>query len=207
MGRVQGMMDEVFPLEQDQLGAILRQLEQINRLVGDLHLVSLARAGQLPLEMDSFPLQELIAERLEWAAADLDRAGIKPVVSAATHIQLYADRDRIGQVLTILVENVLRYAARGKTLEIDANSTPLGTTITVSDHGPGVAPEHLPAMLDRFWRAETSRARHSGGSGLGLAIAAAVCRAHGGELECGNRSAGGLIVSVRLPTRTFVSTG
>lgn len=207
MGRVQGMMDEVFPLEQDQLGAILRQLEQINRLVGDLHLVSLARAGQLPLEMDSFPLQELIAERLEWAAADLDRAGIKPVVSAATHIQLYADRDRIGQVLTILIENVLRYAARGKTLEIDANSTPLGTTITVSDHGPGVAPEHLPAMLDRFWRAETSRARHSGGSGLGLAIAAAVCRAHGGELECGNRSAGGLIVSVRLPTRTFVSTG
>ncbi|CAB3938005.1 MULTISPECIES: ATP-binding protein [Pseudomonadota] len=201
MGRIQGMMDEVFPMEQDQLGAVLRQLVQINRLVGDLHLVSLARAGQLPLELDSFPLDEVIVERLEWAAADLAQAGIRPVVSNATRIWLYADRDRIGQVLTILIDNVLRYAVRGKVLEIDAYSASSGTVITVADRGPGVAEAYLPNMQDRFWRAETSRARHSGGSGLGLAIAAAVCRAHGGELECGNRSQGGLIVSVHLPDR------
>lgn len=201
MGRIQGMMDEVFPMEQDQLGAVLRQLVQINRLVGDLHLISLARAGQLPLELDSFPLDEVIVERLEWAAADLAQAGIRPVVSNATRIWLYADRDRIGQVLTILIDNVLRYAVRGKVLEIDAYSASSGTVITVADRGPGVAEAYLPNMQDRFWRAETSRARHSGGSGLGLAIAAAVCRAHGGELECGNRSQGGLIVSVHLPDR------
>lgn len=201
MGRIQGMMDEVFPMEQDQLGAVLRQLVQINRLVGDLHLVSLARAGQLPLELDSFPLDEVIVERLEWAAADLAQAGIRPVVSNATRIWLYADRDRIGQVLTILIDNVLRYAVRGKVLEIDAYSASSGTVITVADGGPGVAEAYLPNMQDRFWRAETSRARHSGGSGLGLAIAAAVCRAHGGELECRNRSQGGLIVSVHLPDR------
>ena len=188
-------------MEQDQLGAVLRQLVQINRLVGDLHLVSLARAGQLPLELDSFPLDEVIVERLEWAAADLAQAGIRPVVSNATRIWLYADRDRIGQVLTILIDNVLRYAVRGKVLEIDAYSASSGTVITVADRGPGVAEAYLPNMQDRFWRAETSRARHSGGSGLGLAIAAAVCRAHGGELECGNRSQGGLIVSVHLPDR------
>lgn len=202
MGRIQGMLDDVFPLEQEQLGAVLRQLVQINRLVGDLHLVSLARAGQLPLELDNFQLGDLIAERLEWASADLEEAGIRAVVSDTANIWLHADRDRIGQILTILIDNVLRYASRGKLLEIAAHSISAGTTITVADRGPGAAPSHLPNMQDRFWRAETSRARHSGGSGLGLAIAAAVCRAHGGELKCRNRSEGGLVVTVHLPSRT-----
>jgi signal transduction histidine kinase len=62
-----------------------------------------------------------------------------------------------------------------------------------------VAPELLSRMVDRFWRAEDSRARHSGGSGLGLSIAAAICHAHGGALEFGNREGGGLCARVRLP--------
>ncbi|MHA6518341.1 sensor histidine kinase [Pseudomonas aeruginosa] len=202
MGRIQGMLDEVFPLEQDQLRSVHRQLEQINRLIGDLHLVSLARAGQLALEVDSFALRDLIAERLEWAAPVLQEAGISPAWPSTTGIRLYADRDRIGQLLSVLIDNAVRYAARGKVLEIDTHATPSLVTIRVADRGPGVAEEQLPSMLDRFWRAETSRARHFGGSGLGLAIAAAICQAHGGDLECSNRRGGGLLVTVRLPNRT-----
>jgi len=199
MGRIQGMVDDVFPLDHEQLRSVHRQLEQISRLVSDLHLVSLARAGQLALETEEFALRDLIAERLEWAAPRLEEAGIHPAWPHGTPVRLHADRDRIGQVLSILIENVLRYAAQGKSLEIAVEQTASLTTIAVSDRGPGVAPEQLPQMGDRFWRAEVSRARHSGGSGLGLAIALAISESHGGDLQCRNREGGGLTVVVRLP--------
>lgn len=199
MGRVQGMLDEVFPLEMGQLNAVHRQLEQINRLVGDLHLVSLARAGQLVLERDEFSLRDLIAERLEWIAPQLQEAGITPVWPTDTPLRLHADRDRIGQLLSILIDNALRYAAQGKVLEITVQTDADTLTLTVGDRGAGVAEDQLPNMLDRFWRGEASRARHSGGSGLGLAIAAAICQAHGGDLACRNRAGGGLLVTARLP--------
>ncbi|WP_221622384.1 cell wall metabolism sensor histidine kinase WalK [Burkholderia sp. Bp9140] len=199
MGRVEGLLDEVFPLDAEQLELIKRQLEQINRLVGDLHLVSLARAGQLTLDMREFSLRDLIAERLEWAAPQLAAAGIAPVLRCTGEKLIVADRGRVGQVLTILIDNVLRYAASGKALEVDACGTPTTLVLAVSDRGPGVHPDEVHNMLDRFWRAERSRARHWGGSGLGLAIAAAICQRHGGELECSLRSGGGLVVTVRLP--------
>lgn len=203
MGRIQGMMDEIFPLEMDQLQSVHRQLEQINRLVGDLHLVSLARAGQLLLERDDFSLRDLIAERLEWAAPRLQAVGIAPTWPSTTPIRLYADRDRIGQVLSILIDNVLRYAAQGKVLEIGVQQTSDAVTITIGDRGTGVADEQIASMVDRFWRAENSRARHSGGSGLGLAIAAAICQAHTGKLECRKRDGGGLLVVAQLPIQIF----
>ncbi|WP_091783780.1 sensor histidine kinase [Paraburkholderia steynii] len=199
MGRVQGLLDEVFPLNSEQLGLIRRQLEQINRLVGDLHLVSLARAGQLTLDLKEFAICDLIAERLEWAAPQLAAAGIVTVQRCAVETRVFADRGRIGQVLTILIDNVLRYAASGRSLEIELDGTPTAVVLVVSDRGPGVRPDEVNSMFDRFWRAERSRARHWGGSGLGLAIAAAICQRHGGDLQCFLRSGGGLVVKALLP--------
>ncbi|VWC98735.1 sensor histidine kinase [Burkholderia lata] len=201
MGHVQGMLDDVFPRNDEQLERVYRQLEQINRLAGDLHLASLARAGHLVLKRDDFSLGELIDEQLQWAAPMLRQAGIAVSHPVGIAVGLHADRDRIGQVLSILIDNVLRYAADGKTLEIDVRYVPTGISIIVSDRGPGVAHEHLARMQDRFWRAERSRARHSGGSGLGLAIAAAICRNHGGNLKCSNRENGGMSMTVCLPHR------
>jgi len=199
MGRLQGMLDDVFPLDQEQIRSVHRQLEQLSRLVSDLHLFSLARAGQLALEQDEFALRDLIAERLEWVAPQLEQAGIQSVWPSMTRIRLYADRDRLGQVLSILIENVLRYASSGKSLEIEVWEKAGAVSVAVSDRGPGVASEQLPHMRDRFWRADHSRARHSGGSGLGLAIALAISKSHGGDLECRNRSGGGMTVVMHLP--------
>ncbi|NVM77526.1 signal transduction histidine kinase [Duganella sp. SG902] len=199
MGRLQGMLDEVFPLEREQVRSVHRQLEQLNRLVSDLHLFSLARAGQLALEPDAFALRELIAERLEWVGPQLAQAGIEPVWPSTTRVRLYADRDRVGQVLSILIHNVLRYASSGGSLEITVSEQAGEVSITVGDRGPGVAPEQLSQMRERFWRADHSRARHSGGSGLGLAIALAISQSHGGDLVCRNRRGGGMAVEMRLP--------
>lgn len=199
MGRVQGMLDEVFPRDEEQLRLVHRQLEQINRLVGDLHLVSLARAGRLALERDAFDLDDLVVERLEWAGPSLRDAGMTASRWVPPHTRISADRDRIGQVLSALIDNAVRYAAAGGQLEIVTEFTPEALELHVRDRGPGVDATDLPQMVDRFWRAEHSRARHSGGSGLGLAVAAAICEAHGGALMLANRQHGGLSAKVRLP--------
>ena len=83
MGRIQGLLDQVFPCDETQLNMVHRQLEQLNLLVGDLHLLSLARAGQLSLERDDFLVVDLIQERLAWAAPRLNEVGVIPQVSVA----------------------------------------------------------------------------------------------------------------------------
>lgn len=198
MGRVQGMLDDVFPLEPSQLDLVNRQLEQINRLVGDLHLLSLARAGQLRLELESFDLRELIVERLAWVESKLVGAGITPSVAVKPAMLVRADRDRVGQVLSILIDNVARYAASGGAIDISASNTDGGITFVVADRGPGVPDEDLPRLTDRFWRADRSRARNSGGTGLGLAIADAICEAHGGSLSFAPGIGAGLRAIVNL---------
>jgi len=199
MGRVQGMLDQVFPCDEVQLNMVHRQLEQLNLLVGDLHLLSLARAGQLSLEREDFLLEDLVQERLAWVAPRLNEIGLAPQVSIPADTRLIGDRDRIGQVLLILIDNAIRYAGSGKRLSVEAASSSSEVLISVCDRGPGVDPDALARMTERFWRAEHSRDRHLGGSGLGLSIAAAICQAHGGALEMASRMGGGLCARVHLP--------
>lgn len=114
-------------------------------------------------------------------------------------LTLDADRDRLGQVFSILIDNALRYAADGGAPDINASIDNGRMTIDFADRGSGIDPEHRERMFDRFWRAEHSRARHSGGSGLGLSIASAICVAHGGSITAIDRDGGGAIVRVTLP--------
>ncbi|MEA1028129.1 ATP-binding protein [Pseudomonas sp. N-137] len=199
MGRVQGMLDEVFPSDAAQLGMVKRQLDQLRKLVDDLHLLSMARAGRLVLERSDFSLAALVAERLAWFQPQLDGAGVCTQVSIADGVRLHADRDRLGQVINILVDNLLRYAAGGGELSVMARRVEDQVVIEICDRGPGIEAEHLDSVFDRFWRAERSRARYSGGSGLGLSIARAICRAHGGMITAENRALGGALISVRVP--------
>ncbi|MBV6659750.1 HAMP domain-containing protein [Pseudomonas yamanorum] len=199
MGRVQGMIDEVFPLEPAQLEMVKRQLNQLNKLVNDLHLLSLARAGQLVLDKTRFPLHKLVFERLSWTSASLKNAGVTPKVEIPATLSISADRDRIGQVVNILIDNFLRYAAQGVELHISATASKETVTLMFADRGPGFDDQDLEAVFDRFWRAERSRARYSGGSGLGLSIARAICLEHGGNIVASNRTNGGAVIRVELP--------
>jgi signal transduction histidine kinase len=90
-------------------------------------------------------------------------------------------------------------AADGGRLDVSTSIDNGCVTTEFSDRGSGVDPEHLERMFDRFWRAEDSRAHHSGGSGLGLSIASAICVAHGGSITAINRDGGGATVQVTLP--------
>lgn len=198
MGRIQGMVDDVFPHSNDQLLLVHRQLEQINRIVGDLHLLSMARAGALSLEEERFALADLVVERIQWVELELQAAGVACQLDLDAGIEVQADRLRMGQVVTIVVDNLLRYASSGGVMDVSLRQEGTRVTLIVGDRGPGVDEADLPRVQDRFWRADRSRARHSGGSGLGLSIAGAICAAHGGVLTVRNRMGGGLEVVVSI---------
>ncbi|MDC6490273.1 HAMP domain-containing protein [Pseudomonas syringae] len=199
MGRIQGMIDEVFPRDLAQLEMVHRQLDQLNKLVSDLHLLSLASAGQLTLDKTEFSLEKLVVERLSWFATPLDEAGVVVTIDIPRKLTVNADRDRIGQVVNILVDNALRYSAMGGELLIVGKASAGRMELTVSDRGPGFDSENLEQVFDRFWRAERSRARYSGGSGLGLSIARAICLEHDGAIEVRNRSGGGSVIRLEIP--------
>ncbi|UDQ79142.1 two-component sensor histidine kinase [Erwinia rhapontici] len=202
IGRLQGMIDGVFEPDPGQLNMVMKQLQHLNRLTDELHLLSLADAGQLSFTLSTFDLTELLRERVIWMKPQAEAAGMNMPVRAAAPAPFRGDPFRLGQVFTILMENALRYAGEGKVLDIDVQRQPKGYLITLRDRGPGVEAEFLPLMFERFARADSSRARHSGGSGLGLSIARAICEACGGQLVASLPAEGGLMISLHLPFAT-----
>ncbi|MCM7739529.1 ATP-binding protein [Enterobacter hormaechei] len=199
VGRLRGMMDGVFPPDKAQMNMVMNQLQSLSRLIDDLHLLSLADAGQLTLNKQRFSPAGLLQEKIAW---------LRPQATAGhfgydTDIppgECCADPLRIGQVFTILMENALRYATEGGKQTIQGYVQSGYWTFSFRDYGAGVEPDFLPVMFDRFTRSDVSRSRHSGGSGLGLSIARAICESHGGTLTASIPQEGnGLLFQVKLP--------
>ena len=110
------------------------------------------------------------------------------------------DADRVDQVLGNLLDNSLRHTPAGGTVTRTCRRVDQWVEYRVTDTGDGVAPEHLPHLYDRFYRADTGRDRHRGGSGIGLSIAKALVQAHDGGISATSSGVGqGTTVTVRLP--------
>ncbi|WP_347113100.1 ATP-binding protein [Leclercia sp. S52] len=197
-GRLQGMLDGVFEPNETQLKMVMRQLNELNRLVEDLHLLKLADAGQLNLNIVPAGLSEIVREKMAWIAPSAGRAGMSIQHTQNLMLSGMVDPYRIGQVFLILMDNALRYAAEGGVLEISYEATPDTVSVIFRDKGPAVPDELLDDIFTPFVREEVSRSRHSGGSGLGLSIARAICEAHGGRLEVEKHEKGGLVFRVSL---------
>ncbi len=109
------------------------------------------------------------------------------------------DAHRLGQVATNLLSNALHYNRRGGRVRVRTGAQNGHAVLEVSDTGPGIAPEDLPHIFERFWRADPARGRDDGRTGLGLAIAKAVAEAHGGSLGAESEPGAGAVFTLRLP--------
>lgn len=210
-GTLEGMQDGVLPVDNEQLNTLLAETTLLNRLVGDLRLLSLADAGELTLNLSKAYPSDLITQVIErfknqtLQKGILLRSEIQPDLP-----EICIDSDRIVQVLTNLVSNAMRYTPESGEIVIKAALEHNGQflTISVTDNGAGISIEDLPHVFDRFYRADKSRARLSGGSGLGLAIARHLVEAHGGSISVqspvfsrGNRVGPGTRFKFSLPVR------
>ncbi len=121
-------------------------------------------------------------------------------LDAPTSVLVPGDPQRLRQVIDNLLRNVRTHTPPGTTAAVAIRTGPSATQLIVEDDGPGIDPDHLDHIFDRFWRNDTSRTRSTGGTGLGLAIVAGIVAAHGGTITATDRPGGGARFTVELPT-------
>lgn len=198
-GRLEGVIDGVYPENGSQVSMALEQTYLLQRLVDDLHLLTLAETRQLPFDKQNVNTGAVIERVLEIFSAEAEEKNISLSFNEKSgDLSVFVDPQRFEQVLSNLIGNSLRYVPEGSRVWVTANETPGYVRITVNDNGSGIPTEDLPFVFDRFWRKEKSRARLSGGTGLGLAIAKQLIEAQGGTIEARNLHEGGLQVVVTL---------
>jgi two-component system, OmpR family, phosphate regulon sensor histidine kinase PhoR len=181
------------------------QATRMARLIDDL--LSLSRielnAHLRPdKQVDLVAIMRQVADSLQTLARD---RGVEISVKAGTdRLQVLGDRDELMRVFENLIENALKYAASGKKIDISLVVGEVGkgvreTAVKVRDYGPGIAPEHLPRLTERFYRVDVTESRAQGGTGLGLALVKHILNRHGGRLTITSVPGQGATFTAHLP--------
>jgi two-component system, OmpR family, sensor kinase len=181
---------------------LLRRLDEMDRLVDDLLTLAGAEAGRLVQ-----PRRIELVDYFEDVRRDLPLFGERDFHVEPVDGVLEADPDRLTQVLRNLVRNAVAHTESGGRVGVVASVREGWLAIAVSDDGPGIPPEHLERVFERFHRVDESRAREHGGTGLGLAIARAIVEAHGGRIRAESRTGGGTTITLELPGYRPATTG
>lgn len=180
---LEAMLDGVNPLNAESIESVHAETLFLTRLINDLRVLSLAEAGQLKLERAPTNIVALARDIVERTQTQAQEKNIALELNAPAVVpKANVDPDRIAQVIRNLVSNALSYAPNDGQVTVRVNATNSAIKISVSDNGTGIAPEDVPHVFDRFYRADKSRTRASGGSGLGLAIVKQLVEAHGGRV-------------------------
>lgn len=197
-GSLRNALDDMKPLDPPQIAMLYDQTRQLNHLIADLHDLAQAEANRLPLQMMGVDFGDLVRQVCNLFAPLAADDGIEIVVESPTVVPLIrGDRTRLIQVLQNLVANALRYARSTVTLGLAQEDDRL--LLTVADDGAGIAPEQVPHIFDRFYRADSSRTRETGGSGLGLAIVKSIVEAHNGTISVESAPDRGTCLTISFP--------
>jgi signal transduction histidine kinase len=196
-GRLEGIVDGVYPADESQIGPVLEETYLLERLVDDLRLLTMAESHQLVFEKRELDLVEIIRRSISMFQAEADE--MKITLELATSLDkalITADPLRTEQVVGNLISNALRYIQEGGRIWVEVTSSGNRILAAFNDNGPGVHEADLPFLFDRFWRGEKSRSRVSGGVGLGLAIAKLLVEGQGGNISAMNLPKSGLQVEI-----------
>lgn len=171
--------------------------EQMQRLRQDLLDVALLEAGQLSVEAEPCSARSTVEQALERYRTTAEDRSIELTGSVEPGLPpILADEARLLQVMDNLLTNALKFTPAGGTVRVIAAAAPQGVRFSVCDSGPGIPPENLPRLFDRFW---TTRKDNPTGAGLGLAIARGIVEAHGGGIEVESSPGEGARFHVVLP--------
>ena len=165
----------------DFLGRINREVDRMNAMVNDLLELSRIERGQSELHTEPVDAAATIAAVCTDLEHRIAESGVAVTVNATGNVVTLGDAEKLRQVISNLLDNALKFTPRDGTIELRAdNSERDSVLIQVRDSGPGIAPEHLPHLFERFYKVD--RSRRDQGTGLGLAIAKHIVELHGGEV-------------------------
>ncbi len=198
-GRLEGIVDGIYSENGSQVSMALEQTYLLQRLVDDLHLLTLAETRQLPFDKSTVNIGNIIERILDMFSAEAQEKNISLLFSEqGGNLSISVDPQRFEQVMSNLISNALRYVPDNGNVWVTASETPDGVRVTVNDNGAGLPNEDLPYIFDRFWRKDKSRSRATGGTGLGLAIAKQLIEAQDGTIEAKNLPEGGLQIAIEF---------
>ena len=185
-GDLEAILDGVYRADLQHISSIYEETLLLQRLVEDLRELSLAEAGQLPLEMEELDIGELVQGVVETVRATAQARGVSLEVEVEQPIPVLGDPHRLRQVLLNLLNNSLQYTPSGGEVKLRTWQKDGRAMVEVRDTGLGIPPEHLPHIFERFYRGLRSRP----GSGIGLAIAKHLIEAHGGKIWASSPGSG-----------------
>lgn len=180
------------------LAVVEEQADRLSRVVDDMLLITRVDTDHLLRRRMVVRVMQLVDQALLSISYN---PALHPIVCLTGDAAISGDPDRLRDVFRNLLENAIKYSPGGGRIVVRAEQDEKYTTVEVEDSGVGIAPEHLPYIFDRFYRAESSAAPEVTGSGLGLYIVSAVMRAHGGTIEARSRPGAGSTFILRFPQR------
>jgi two-component system phosphate regulon sensor histidine kinase PhoR len=175
------------------------EASRLMKLVDDLMNLSRLESHAVAIEPAPVRLDRLAEEAVGRMRPQADRRHIALRATVLEPQTVMADRDRILQVVTNLLDNAIKFTPEGGAVEVTVRRRNGSAELEVTDSGRGIPDDALPRIFDRFYRVERSRSREEGGTGLGLAIAKHIVDAHGGRISADSQVGRGSVFTVRLP--------
>jgi two-component system sensor histidine kinase BaeS len=194
-GRAEGMLDGVYPRDEEQVARLLDQTRVLSRLIDDLRTSANAEAGVLTLHREPTDLAVLLEETADGFRAEASARQVSITVDVANDLPLLSvDPLRVREIVSNLLSNALRYAPQGTVVTIECANAVRAVRLGVTDSGPGIPEGDRQRVFERFYKGTTST-----GSGLGLSIVRSLTLAHGGTIAVTDGAHGGTMFCVTFP--------
>lgn len=181
------------------LGKAAKSLDQLDTLIQDLIIISQLETGKIKIEAEQFSINELLIEIIELLEPKRQlRDSTITVNSYTDNIIVFADRNRINQVLKNLIDNAIKYGKDNGQVQIIISELEKNIKIQIKDDGIGIPEDHLDKIFRRFYRVEKSRSKEMGGTGLGLAIVKHIIDAHNTNITVSSKTNEGTVFTFEL---------
>lgn len=191
--------ESLTPVERDRYASELDELRRLARIVDGLALLAKADAGQVPLALAPLRLDELVRDNFADTQILAEPQLIRVELAGCEEISIRGDRHRLRQLLLNLADNAVKYNQPQGQVTMNLHRTDGAAEFVITNTGPGIPPESLPRIFDRFYRGDPAHGNEVDGCGLGLSIAKWIVAAHQGTIQIESAPSQLTTVTVRLP--------
>jgi signal transduction histidine kinase len=182
-GYLEAVKDGLLQPDDKTVDIIYQQVVHVVQLVEDLRILAMAESGTLRLHRESGSMGELLRQAVDAFRPGAEAKGVNLSWQVQPELpDVLMDRTRIAQVVANLLDNAIFHTPEGGSVVVSAQNSNTMLTIAVSETGPGISPQDMSLVFERFYRVDPSRTRSTGGTGLGLTIAKQLIEAHGGSI-------------------------
>jgi len=198
-GYLEAIQDGIMIPDRPTIDSIYEEAILLNHLIEDLQVLSLAEAGQLSYHKQPLALSEVVEQTMRMIQPSAAAKDIALKVEMSLLPPVYADQNRIGQVLRNLLNNAVVHTPERGCITVCAHVRSNEVEVSVTDTGDGILEEHLPFIFERFYRADPSRSRATGGAGIGLSIVRRLVEGHSGHITVESEPGRGSNFTFTLP--------